>query len=85
MVAKARLFAPLFVLFFVLVLSAPLHPCLAQVMYKIDREWVQITINKDRSIYLFYNITIVYTYGSPEGIVTVGLPQGGFQDRKSVV
>jgi hypothetical protein len=79
MVAKARLFAPLFVLFFVLVLSAPLHPCLAQVMYKIDREWVQITINKDRSIYLFYNITIVYTYGSPEGIVTVGLPQGGFQ------
>ena len=79
MVRKTRFFAPVFVLFFLLVLFAPLRPCLAQVMYKIDREWVQITINKDRSIYLFYNITIMYTFGSPEGIVTVGLPQGGFQ------
>jgi len=79
MVTKTRFFAPVIVLFFLLVLFAPLRPCLAQVMYKIDREWVQITINKDRSIYLFYNITIMYTFGSPEGIVTVGMPQGEFQ------
>jgi hypothetical protein len=49
------------------------------VAYNIDKEWVQITINKDRSIYILYNITITYTGGSPQGIVTVGMPQGGFQ------
>jgi hypothetical protein len=49
------------------------------VAFNVDKVWVQITINKDRSINIFYNITITYISGSPAGIVTVGLPQGGFQ------
>ncbi len=80
MVTKTRFLALIFVLLFALVLFAPSHLCLAQeVAYNIDQEWVQITINKDRSIYILYNITITYIGGSSQGIVTVGLPQGGFQ------
>jgi len=51
----------------------------AQITYSVNREWVQIWINKDTSIDLQYNITLTYLSGDPEGIVTVGMPKGGFQ------
>jgi hypothetical protein len=80
MVTKSRFFALIFVLLFTLGLYVSPRFCMAQVVaYNIDKEWVQITINKDRSIYILYNITITYIGGSPQGIVTVGMPQGGFQ------
>ncbi|MGA2768439.1 MAG: hypothetical protein ABSF24_09015 [Candidatus Bathyarchaeia archaeon] len=49
------------------------------VTYSVSQEWAQIQINTDRSIYILYNITFTYLSGSPEGIFTVGMPQGGFQ------
>jgi hypothetical protein len=49
------------------------------VTYKITQEWVQVQINTDASINLDYNITVVYLTGQPQGIVTVGMPQSGFQ------
>jgi hypothetical protein len=49
------------------------------VTYSVSQEWVQIQINTDRSIYVLYNITFTYLSGSPQGIFTVGMPQGGFQ------
>lgn len=49
------------------------------VTYSVSQEWAQIQINTDRSIYILYNITFMYLSGSPQGIFTVGMPQGGFQ------
>jgi len=49
------------------------------VTYSVSQEWAQIQINTDRSIYILYNITFTYLSGSPQGIFTVGMPQGGFQ------
>jgi len=46
--------------------------------YVVNQEWVQIWINKDGSIDIQYNITLTYT-SEAEGIVTVGMPKGGFQ------
>jgi hypothetical protein len=51
----------------------------AQITYRVDREWVQVWINPDGSIYVKYNITMTYLSGSPQGIVPVGMPKGGFQ------
>jgi hypothetical protein len=51
----------------------------APVAFRVDKEWMQIWINKDGSIDMLYNITLTYTSGSPEGIVTVGMPKKGFQ------
>ncbi len=50
----------------------------AQVTYMVNQEWVYITVNSDGSIGLQYNLTVTYLSGSPQGIVTVGMPQGGF-------
>jgi hypothetical protein len=49
------------------------------VTYNVSQEWVQVQINSDASINLEYNITVTYLSGQPQGIVTVGMPQGGFQ------
>jgi hypothetical protein len=49
------------------------------VTYSVSQEWAQIQINTDRSIYILYNITFTYLSDSPQGIYTVGMPQGGFQ------
>ncbi|MEM2341651.1 MAG: hypothetical protein QXX94_03860 [Candidatus Bathyarchaeia archaeon] len=49
------------------------------VTYKVDKEWVQIRVNKDGSMDLFYNITITYTSGTPKGIITLGMPKKDFQ------
>lgn len=49
------------------------------VTHSVSQEWAQIQINTDRSIYILYNITFTYLSGSPQGIFTVGMPQGGFQ------
>jgi hypothetical protein len=40
---------------------------------------VRVWINSDGSIDIQYNITMTYLSGSPQGIVTVGMPKGGFQ------
>jgi hypothetical protein len=53
----------------------------AQITYRVDREWVQVWINPDGSIDIKYNITMTYLSGSPQGIVPVGMPKGGFQIR----
>lgn len=49
------------------------------VTYAVSQEWVKIWINTDRSIDVQYNLTVTYLSGAPEGIVTVGMPKGGFQ------
>jgi hypothetical protein len=51
----------------------------AQVTYNVSQEWVRIWINTDGSIDIQYNITMTYLSDSPQGIVTVGMPKGGFQ------
>jgi hypothetical protein len=51
----------------------------AQVTYTVNKEWVKIWINNDGSINIQYNITMTYLSGSPQGIVTVGMPKGGFK------
>jgi hypothetical protein len=51
----------------------------AQITYVVSKEWSKIWVNKDGSIDLMCNITMSYTSGSPQGIVTVGMPKGGFQ------
>jgi hypothetical protein len=80
MVTKNRLWQTVLFFLVIIVLSVPSTVCRAQaITYTVNKEWVQITINKDRSIYLLYNITMTYTSGSPQGIVTVGMPKGGFQ------
>ncbi len=49
------------------------------VTYSVSQEWVKVQINVDGSINVLYNITFTYLSGSPQGIFTVGMPQGGFQ------
>ena len=56
----------------------PLPSATAQVTYTVNQEWARIWINKDGSIDLQYNITMTYLSGSFQGIVTVGIPMGGF-------
>lgn len=50
-----------------------------QITYSVNQEWVRIWINGDGSIDIQYNITLTYLSGAPQGIVTVGMTQGGFQ------
>jgi len=51
----------------------------SQIKYRVDKEWVQIWVNEDGSIDILYNVTITYTSGFPEGIVTIGMPKRDFQ------
>ena len=51
----------------------------SQIKYRVDKEWVQIWVNEDGSIDILYNVTITYTLGFPEGIVTIGMPKRDFQ------
>ncbi|MEM2248588.1 MAG: hypothetical protein QXH97_03090 [Candidatus Bathyarchaeia archaeon] len=76
-IASRRIILSLTIL--VLVLAIGVYPAYAQVKYRVDREWVQIWINKEGSIDIFYNITITYISGAPKGIITLGMPKGGFQ------
>lgn len=57
----------------------PTRSVQAAVAYTVDREWVRIWINKDGSIDVQYNLTLTYISGSPQGIVTIGMPRGGFR------
>lgn len=81
MVTKNRSFSLVLVFLVALVLCVPLSVNKAQnpITYTVDKVWVQITVNTDRSINLMYNITMTYMGGNPQGIVTVGMPKGGFQ------
>ncbi len=49
------------------------------VTYRVDKEWVQIWVNKDGTVDIIYNVTLTYTSGSPEGIITIGMPKEDFQ------
>lgn len=49
------------------------------VTYSVTQEWARVEINQDRSINIFYNVTFRYLSGSPQGILTLGLPQAGYQ------
>jgi len=51
----------------------------SQITYRVDKEWVEIWVNEDGSIDILYNITITYTSGFPEGIVTIGMPKRDFE------
>ncbi len=69
-----------FALLFVFLVSAIAPAVSAQgVTYNVSQEWAQVQINSDASINLEYNITVTYLSGQPQGIVTVGMPQSGFQ------
>jgi hypothetical protein len=77
---KLGLFCFVLVLLCVVCVSAFAPTVNAQnVTYNVSQEWVQVQINSDASINLEYNITVTYLSGQPQGIVTVGMPQGGFQ------
>jgi hypothetical protein len=49
------------------------------VTYSVTQEWTRVEINPDRSINIFYNITFSYLSGSPQGILTLGMPKAGYQ------
>jgi len=81
MVTAKRGFSLAFILpalsiLFILISICPVH---AAVTYSVEQEWVQVWINNDGSIDIRYNITLTYRSGSPQGIVTVGMPRGGFR------
>ncbi|MEM3013576.1 MAG: hypothetical protein QXI71_02975 [Candidatus Bathyarchaeia archaeon] len=81
MVTKPRLHR--FACILVVLLVPCVMPCIfsakSAVTYTVNNVWVQITINRDRSINIMYNITLIYTSGSPQGIITVGMPKKGFR------
>ncbi len=81
MVTPRRTFVLILVLslLFATSISISITPVRAAVTYTVNREWVHIWINKDGSIDIQYNITLTYTSGDPEGIVTVGMPKSGFE------
>jgi hypothetical protein len=81
MVTKDQSFSLVIILLATLVLCVSSSVCQAQnaVTYTVQKVWVQITVNTDRSIDILYNITMTYTGGNPQGIVTVGMPRGGFK------
>ena len=80
MVNRSRHVGPTLILLILCLtlLSIPLPSATAQVTYTVNQEWARIWINKDGSIDLQYNITMTYLSGSFQGIVTVGMPMGGF-------
>jgi len=83
MVSRSRALGPALTLFLLCVLAVPILIPSARaqvpVTYNVDKEWAHIWIDTDGSIGLQYNITVTYLSGSPQGIVTVGMPKGGFQ------
>jgi hypothetical protein len=81
MVTRNWSFSLVLILLATLVLCVPSSFCLAQdpITYTVQKIWVKIWVNTDRSIDILYNVTMTYTSGSPQGIVTVGMPKEGFQ------
>ncbi len=81
MVIRSRSLGLLFILlvWYISLAFIPITSGQAAVTYSVSQEWVRIWINKDRSIDIQYNITLTFTSGSPRGIVTVGMPKGGFR------
>jgi hypothetical protein len=68
---------PLILCISLFLICAPLAE--AQITYSVNKEWVKIWINNDGSIDMQCNVTMTYLSGSPQGIVTLGMPKGGFQ------
>jgi len=75
MVTKRSLAIAVFAVFvlFVFVSSAN-----AQRTYVLNQEWVQVWINQDTSIDLFYNVSITLVSGDKISWVLIGQPRGGF-------
>jgi len=76
MVKKHCLVAALFAMFFLIALIGSGSAWTGT--FHLDREWVEIWINPDGSIELFYNITITLDSGDPINFVQVGQPRGDF-------
>ena len=76
MVKKHLLVAALFAMFFLIALIG--FGSAWTGTFHIDREGVEIWINQDGSIELFYNITITLDSGDPINFVQVGQPRGDF-------
>ncbi len=64
---------------FISLLSTPVSQVEAAIQYTVNKKWIRIWINEDGSVDLQYNITLTYISGSPQGIVTVGMPKEGFR------
>jgi len=81
MVTQSRALSLSFILLvsFIWLALIPIRPARAAITYTVSQEWVRILINKDGSIDIQYNVTLTYMSGSPQGIVTVGMPKEGFQ------
>ncbi|MDQ1280227.1 MAG: hypothetical protein QG670_1490 [Thermoproteota archaeon] len=74
------LFFPLILIVLLIMPIASIPLTFAQsITYSVNQEWVHVWINSDGSIDLQYNITLTYLSGAPQGIITLGLPKGGYQ------
>ncbi|MEM3551839.1 MAG: hypothetical protein QW222_01360 [Candidatus Bathyarchaeia archaeon] len=73
---KARLLVSMLIIF---VLVAFPIVFAAERIYRVEREWVKIWINRDGSIDLFYNITITLESGDNINYVLVGQPNRYFR------
>jgi hypothetical protein len=76
MVKKHHLATALFATFFLMALIGSGSAWTGT--FHVDHEWVEIWINPDGSIELFYNITITLDSGDPINFVRVGQPRGDF-------
>jgi hypothetical protein len=80
---RLLLFSIFFVVLFAINVLVFAPPVSAQgVTYNVTQEWVQVQINSDATIDFGYNLTVVYLSGQPQGIVSVGMPRGGFQIQR---
>lgn len=51
----------------------------AQIAYSVSQEWLKAWLNPDASVDLLYNISFIYTSGSPQGLFDLGMPNANFQ------
>ena len=79
MVNRSRSLIVIILCLQVMLLFYPIAEPRAQaIAYNVGKEWAKVWVNTDGSIDVMYNITLTYTSGSPQGIVTVGMPKGGY-------
>jgi hypothetical protein len=76
MVKKSRMVAALLATFFLMTIIG--SACAWTGTFHIDHEWVEIWINSDGSIELFYNISITLDSGDLIHFAQVGQPRGDF-------
>ncbi|MCJ7631726.1 hypothetical protein MUP77_04920 [Candidatus Bathyarchaeota archaeon] len=81
MVSKRRVsyLAVIFIILSIQIVLINITIAQAQITYTISKEWAKVWVNQDLSIDVFYNVTLTYLSGAPQGIFQVGMPKGGFQ------